>query len=198
MKAILEYQQVREGLFFWSAYEPAVKAELSCVAVVAHGGLLFIDPLPLATEPLAELTARFPPAAVVVTNGNHERASAEYAKRFAIPVLAHERARDEVPATEWIDEGTPRLAPFEVIHLPGFPAGEIALHGEGLLLVGDALIHLDPLGFCMLPDKYCPDPKQARASLGKLLRCEFEVLTFAHGAPLVQNAHRRLEALLHV
>ena len=73
---------------------------------------------------------------------------------------------------------------------------EIALHAEGVLHVGDALIHLPSTGFAPLPDKYCTDPRELRAALGKLLRFPCEVLTFAHGLPLVILARQRLADLL--
>jgi hypothetical protein len=45
-------------------------------------------------------------------------------------------------------------------------------------------------------DKFCADPREMRAALGKLLRFSFEVLTFAHGLPMVAHARQRLAQLL--
>ena len=42
--------------------------------------------------------------------------------------------------------------------LPGAAAGEVAFYradGRGLVMVGDALIHMGSHGFAVLPDKYC-------------------------------------------
>ena len=83
-----------------------------------------------------------------------------------------------------------------VIEIAGAPPGEIALHAEGIAHVGDALIHLEPMGFSLLPEKYCADAREMRRALGKLLRFDFEVMTFAHGLPLISQARRRLENLL--
>ncbi len=86
-----------------------------------------------------------------------------------------------------------------VIHLPGFAAGETALHAPeagGVMMMGDALINLQPAGFALLPDKYCHDPKLARNSVQKLLQFPFEVMTFAHGLPIIAGARRQLEQLL--
>ena len=88
------------------------------------------------------------------------------------------------------------MPPFTIITLPGAAPGEIALHAGNVLHVGDALIHLPPYGFAPLPEKYCADAQELRASLGKLLRFPFEVLTFAHGLPLVSQARQRLATLL--
>jgi hypothetical protein len=62
--------------------------------------------------------------------------------------------------------------------------------------LGDALIHLPPYGFTLLPEKYCTDAREMRLALGKLLRFPFQILTFAHGLPLVSEARQRLAHLL--
>ena len=193
-----EFQQVTDGLYFWQAYDPAVKVDLSCCARRTARGLVFIDPIPLARAALAELCEVAPPAAIILTNGNHARAAAEYRQRFSIPILAHAAAVAElgIPVDQEIADGETVLDEFTVIALPGAAPGEIALHTGGTLHVGDALIHLAPHGFAFLPEKYCADAKEMRASLGKLLRFPFEVLTFAHGLPLVFQARQRLAQLL--
>ncbi len=193
-----EFQQVTDGLYFWQAYDPAVKVELSCCARCTARGLVFIDPVPLAREALAELSAVAAPAAIILTNGNHARAAAEYRKRFSIPILAHAGAAAELglAVDQEIADGETVLDEFTVIALPGAAPGEIALHAGGVLHVGDGLINLPPYGFALLPEKHCSDAKEMRAALGKLLRFPFEVLTFAHGLPLVSQARQRLASLL--
>ena len=193
-----EFQQVTDGLYFWQAYDPAVKVDLSCCARRTAGGLVFIDPILLAREALAELCEVAPPAAVIVTNGNHARAAADFREHFSIPILAQAAAVAELglAVDQEIADGETVLGEFTVIALPGAAPGEIALHAGGALHVGDALIHLAPHGFALLPEKYCADAKELRASLGKLLRFPFEVLTFAHGLPLVSQARQRLASLL--
>ncbi len=185
LKPAGEYQQIREGLYCWQAYDPSVKADLWSTALRLGEALVFIDPIPL--EPLAELGAGLQPAAVIVTNGNHGRAAVRYGEMFNIPVITHADVAD----------GGTVLDELTIIHLPGNGAGEIAVHsrqGGGILTVGDALIHLDALEF--LPAKYCEQPKLARASLQKLLRFPCEVMTFAHGMPIPSGAGKRLRELL--
>ena len=193
-----EFQQVTDGLYFWQAYDPAVKVELSCCARCTARGLVFIDPIPLVKAALAELCEVAAPAAIILTNGNHARAAAEYRARFSIPILAHAGAVAELglAVDQEIADGEIVLDEFSIIALPGAAPGEIALHAGGALHVGDALIHLPPHGFALLPEKYCADAEELRRSLGKLLRFPFEVLTFAHGLPLVSQARQRLATLL--
>ncbi len=193
-----EFQLIADGLFVWQAYDPAVKVDLSCCARRTARGLVFIDPIPLAAAALAELCARETPAAIVLTNGNHTRAAADYRQRFSIPILAHAVAVAELglaPDQE-IADGETVLDTFTAITLSGAAPGEIALHAEGVLHIGDALIHLPSTGFTPLPEKYCADARELRGALGKLLRFPFEVLTFAHGLPLLTHARQRLADLL--
>jgi glyoxylase-like metal-dependent hydrolase (beta-lactamase superfamily II) len=193
-----EFQQVTDGLYFWQAYDPAVKVDLSCCARRTPRGLVFIDPIPLARAALAELCEIAAPAAILLTNGNHARAAEDLRTRFSIPILAHARAVAELglAVDQEIADGETVLDEFIVTTLPGAAAGEIALFAGGALHVGDALIHLAPHGFTLLPEKYCADAKEMRIALGKLLRFPFEVLTFAHGLPLVSQARQRLAQLL--
>ena len=82
------------------------------------------------------------------------------------------------------------------VALPGAGPGEIALVGQDVACLGDALIHLPPDGLRILPDKYCADPTQLRRSLRKLLSCDFQVMTFAHGVPLTDSPRTKLEPLI--
>ena len=193
-----EFQQVTDGLYFWQAYDPAVKVDLSCCARRTARGLVFIDPIPLARAALAELCEVAAPAAVILTNGHHARAAAEYRTRFSIPILAHAEAVAELGLVVDMEiaDGETVLDEITVVAIHGAAPGEIALYADGALHVGDALIHLAPHGFALLPEKYCTNAQAMRASLGKLLRFPFEVLTFAHGLPLVSQARQRLAKLL--
>jgi hypothetical protein len=201
MKPVDDFQQVAAGLFFWQGYEPSVKTDLCSCAVQSGADLYFIDPIPLAEDPLAELISVRRPAGIILTNGNHERAAAEYRKKFSIPVFAHADARGEFETEidHWIQDGMQVAAGLTAVQLPGAAKGEIAIHSGingGVALMGDALINIEPYGFSPLPDKYCIDAKLMKQSLRKLLQFSFEAMTFAHGLPVVSGAKKRLEQLL--
>jgi len=193
-----EIHQLRPDLFFWQAYEPAVKTDLTCCACLIPAGLVFIDPIPLQKAAEAELLEAGPPHAIVLTSGNHARAAEEYRRRFSIPIYAHAEAVPELgfAVDHTIAEDETLLGEFTVIRISGAAEGEIALYRGDALHVGDALIHLPPYDFALLPDKYCTAPKEMREALGKLLRIPFELLTFAHGLPITTHARQRLSQLL--
>ena len=161
-----------------------------------------------------ELLAEAPPAAIVLTNGNHARAAAALREQMGIPVMAHTDAADELAGEVVVDRWVPgedaTLFPeLRALRVHGAGPGEVALlltpslsqvgagelHPGNVLVLGDAVVNVVPVGFGFLPDKYCQDPRVLRESVGKLLRFDFELLTFAHGAPLVVGSKDKLGLL---
>jgi hypothetical protein len=191
-----EFQILRPGLAYWQAYDPAVKTDLGCCAFETPAGLILTDPVPLEESALEELTAGRPPHAILLTSANHERNASDLAHRFGIDLWAHSAATGLVAATRWFEDGEKLFGAAEAVYLDGFAPGEAAFWLDGALLVGDALINVPPYGFAMLPDKYCADPKAGRSSLKALLRFPVEILTFAHGLPIVSRARERLAELI--
>ena len=196
MRAADEYQMVRKGIFFWQVHEPKVKTELCSCAVETQEGLVFVDPVPLEEAVLDELLAGRKAAGIVLTSENHERGAKQMAARLGVETWAHAGAQGEVAANWWFKDGEVLFGAMRVIALPGFAKGESALWLDPILMVGDALIHAAPYGFSLLPEKYCEDPKEARESARKLLQFPVELLTFAHGLPIVARAGERLATLL--
>ena len=197
MAIATEFQSITPALFTWQAFEPEVKCDLSSCAIDGADGLLLIDPIELAEPALARLLHRRKPAAIILTNGNHARAAEKFRALLGVKILASADARGlGIVADATLCEGQIAPGEMEVVTLPGAGPGEIALVGGGIACVGDALINLLPEGFRLLPDKYCGDAGELRRSLRKLLSSQFQVMTFAHGAPLVASAHQKLQQLL--
>lgn len=201
MAAADEFHDLGAGLYFWQAYELAVKTDLSCAAIRSGDQWYFVDPIPLAADARQELTGdSVRGGAILLTNGNHERAAAAFRDRFALPVLAPADAIAEftIPVDRLVADGDELFGEITVIALPGAATGEVAyLHAaSGTLCLGDALIHLDSHGFGPLPAKYCRDSRGLHKALARLLDHRFERMTFAHGTPILTKARARLESLL--
>lgn len=172
----------------WQVYSPKVRVYLTSTLVRVGGAIWVFDPIspPGGIEAWGE-DAKL--TGVILTNGNHERASLEWVERWSLPVYASNEAHLEFePSLQEIVQPLPEL-PFTVIPLPGGGAGECAFFHEAsnLLIVGDALIHLPETGFCLLPDKYCSDPALLRQSVQKLEALPLRTLAFAHGEPLAAS-----------
>ena len=200
MRPVDEIQRVNDRIVFWQGYDPSLKVDLSSHACLTTQGWVLVDPIPLREEVLDEFLGSERIAAIVLTNANHERAASEYQNKSKTQIIAHQGAHGafSVAIDQWIQDGDD-VHGLTAVQLPGFVAGEIALHAAesgGVMLMGDALINLESTGFALLPDKYCDDPKLARKSAQKLLQFPFEIMTFAHGLPIIACARRRLEQLL--
>jgi glyoxylase-like metal-dependent hydrolase (beta-lactamase superfamily II) len=195
-----EFQAVSDSLYHWSVYEPSVKCEIGCTAIKAASGWVVIDPIPLAETAWNDLLVLAPLRAILLTSGNHTRDAAALRQRHGVPVATAPATRHDL-----IDfKPDIVLLPHELIYgitpvsIPGATPGETAFYANsGVMILGDALINTSTeTGLEFLPDKYCTDAGQNRASLRKLLDFEFHTLTFAHGAPITTRAKEKLSALL--
>jgi len=189
------------GAFYWETFSREIMTDLSCAAWRDGGEVVFMDPVPLAKGPLAEVVGDAKPAAVLLTNANHERSAAWFRDALKVRVLAHRDAEPEleIKADGFFDDGAALPGGLQAIHIPGATASETAFFTpkrDGIMFIGDALINLADSGFDFLPDRYSKDPKQSRQSLRKLLALDFQIMTFAHGHPIIRDAKARLATLL--
>jgi hypothetical protein len=196
-----ELQQLSSSLWLCQAFDPAVKADLFSTVVRSGGQLFVIDPIPLEGTAFEKLDALGKVKAILVTNANHMRAVEIFAKKYDVAVFADAVVACEFSGVKTSTLGTEQSLEPEFTHIPiaGAALGETTYHfpaDAGTMVVGDALINLEPYGFALLPEKYCADQKKMRGSLRQLLDWPFERLFFAHGTPLLRSARARLEMLL--
>jgi Metallo-beta-lactamase superfamily len=197
-----ELDEVAPGIFIWEAYDSKVKADLFSTALETDSGTWVVDPIPLTSKGLVSLQANHPnTAGIFVTNANHARAAARFARTLAVPVYVHNELRGsgDFLQAKGLQDGETFSQELTAIAIDGGPAGEMALHygaNGGTMVVGDALINFEPLGFGLLPAKYCLDSKLMRRSLEKILGYSFERMLFAHGTPILSGARARLDQLL--
>ena len=201
MTAAHELQQVNSRLWLWQAYEPQVKSDLFSSALLDADGLTLIDPIPLTPSALTELTDKARIARILVTNSNHLRAAVDFSVDFGVPIFSDAQISEKIAGADsmLIDKSKPIASSITPLAIDGAAPGETAFHFEGdggTIAFGDALLHLEPYGFALLPAKYCSDHKAMRRSLRQLLDWPFERLLFAHGMPILSGARVRMEALL--
>ena len=193
--------EVAPGIFVWQTYDSRVKADLFSTALDTSAGTYFVDPIPLDENTLLNFSAKRTVAGICVTNVNHARAAAEFARTFSVPVYVHNElcGNADFPDAVGMSEGEGIAQGVTGIAIPGGPEGEMALHynaNEGTMVLGDALINFEPHGFGFLPAKYCLNARMMRRSLGKLLDYSFDHMFFAHGTPILSGARARVEQLL--
>jgi hypothetical protein len=198
---VSDFDRVTSNIAIWYGYDSAVKTELYSTCLGTPGGTYFIDPIPLVNEVLAELVGPGRVAGIILTNGNHNRASARFAADFSAPLFGHgETFPNKLPVRfRRVADGDKIHEELTVIGIEGAGDGEIVLHyalDGGTFFIGDALINFKPYGFTFLPAKYCSNQKQMQRSLRKLLDYKADRMLFAHGTPILSAAGDRLRALL--
>ena len=173
--------------------------DFSACAWKGKEGLVLIDPIELDQANLAKLEKVGKPAAILLTNQNHERHADWFRKAYGIKVHVH---RDAVPGIEirpdeFFGDGATVPGGLKVIHLPGSSPSESAFYTEangGMVLTGDVVVNGKD-GLAFLPEDYCQDAKQSRESAKKLLKLSFETLTVAHGNPVHPKAREQFAKL---
>jgi len=201
VKPASDFARIAPYLALWHAYDPTVKADLYSTCLLASDGAYLIDPSPLQSDVVGELVDSCPVAGIIVTSSNHDRASARFAEQFSAPIFARcEAFPDKTPSRfRKVDDDDEICDGLRVIRIEGAAAGEMVLHyapDGGTLIVGDALINVEPYGFTFLPAKYCSNEKEMRRSLQRLLDYEAERMLFAHGTPILSGASDRFRGLL--
>lgn len=188
--------------FYWETFSDELKTTLSSAALRKEPEVVLIDPVPLTMAAMNKLVGHASRAFTLLTNANHERAALAMRNNMRVPIWAHKDAKPdlELEPNDFFEDGDELPGGLKAIHVPGSSPSETAFYtpaNGGIVFIGDALVNLDPNnGMAFLPDKYSRDPKQSRQSLRKLLKLEFEMMTFAHGQPIVKDARKRLATLL--
>jgi hypothetical protein len=199
MPAAETIHEVGNNMWMWHAYDPSVKADLSSCALLSEGGLIIIDPISLCEEGMLVLDAAAPWAAIVLTNGNHARASFEFKQRYGTPIFAHPDAASEleIAVDEFLNVCSRVGGNIELLDLQGAGAGEVALyHPAGSIHFGDAIVNLESTGLDFLPEKYCSNQSRLKTSLKALEGRCVKIMTFAHGLPIVSGSQSRFDALI--
>ena len=187
------------GFYTWSFFNPEVKTECSSHVFVHDQSLILIDPFPVGAAMEAELKKLGSPTAILLTNGNHNRAAQQLKKQWMVPVGAAADAVEELGfIPEMIVDSLVQLHGLKPIPLKGGGSGEFAYFSakSKTLVVGDAIINPGNSGLALLPEKYCTNAPLLRTALDKVLSLDFENLLMAHGEPILGSARTQIETLL--
>ncbi|MBY0280053.1 MBL fold metallo-hydrolase [Candidatus Binatia bacterium] len=194
-------REILSDVFTWSRLSEPHGYDFNGYLVRAATGNVCIDPVEPEAEDLAEL-ARIGVASIVLTNRNHVRASNAVRAATGARVLIHPGdaayARGQGAEIDGEIHGGQRVGPLVVVAAAGKSPGEVALHWpeRRILVVGDAVIG-NPPGHCsLLREKVMDDPAALRASVEALLALDFDVLLTGDGAPILRDAHDRLDELV--
>jgi uncharacterized cupin superfamily protein len=167
--------------------------------VASAQGNLVVDPIDPGDALLADLRARGV-AAVLITNRDHERATAAVVEATGAQVIAS--ALDAPLLSVRVDR---TVAPGDVVYgwtvlgLDGFKTpGEIVLYDRmrRTAIVGDALWGTPAGALTLMPDAKLADPARAALSARILRARRLEHLLVGDGACIFGNAHEVIGAML--
>jgi uncharacterized cupin superfamily protein len=188
-------QTVVPGVWSWSCWQPDRGLDFNSFFAEHADGNLVVDPLEAGEETLAALRERGV-AAIVVTNRDHERVSAQLAQTLGVPVVASaldgpllQRAPDRTVQPGEVLCGWTVLG-FDGLKTPG----EIALYDRArkAAIVGDSLWG-KPAGALTIMPKVA-DPERAALSLRALRMRQVDHLLVGDGACVFGNAYEAIGA----
>lgn len=192
--------EILPGVLHWTTHHEKIGSPVHSAFLVDEGVL--IDPrVPEAgIEAVGEAGT---PREILLTNRHHYRHSGRFREAFGIPVRCHRAgmhefdAGEEVEPFEFGDTFAGGVEALEVGALCPEETAFLAAREGGILALGDAVVPWgEELGF--VPEEYIGDDPPAikaaiRAAVGRLLERPLRHAVFAHGDPLVGDAHERLE-----
>jgi glyoxylase-like metal-dependent hydrolase (beta-lactamase superfamily II) len=196
-------QELRPGLWRWTAYHEEWKQEVAAVGVASEADLVLIDPL-LAGDQWRRLEEGLQGRRlhVLLTIHWHARSAAEIASRFSgARVWAHSRNRAAVarraPVTDVFRLGDE--LPAGLVALEARPRSEVLFWEprSRALIAGDALLGDGEKGEGLhtCPGWWLPQSTSLddlRASLRPALELPVELVLTSHGSPVLSSAREEL------
>jgi hypothetical protein len=188
---------VVSGVWHWAVEDDRIGGYLSAAhAIRAGGGVVLVDPLPLADAGFARFGSV---SAICLTTSSHQRSAWRYRREHGVevwaPALAH--TFDEEPDHRYGD-GDVLPGELRAVFTPGAGTSQHTLVAAtpSVAFVPDLLIHLPGEQLSLIPEEYAHDIDEARRSTEKLLELSFDVLCLAHGTPITQDPKRAIQAAL--
>ena len=195
-------KQVLSGIWQWSWFSEDKQIDFNGLFLNIGEHKVLIDPPPMTAEASTVIRRQGGLDYIIVTNRDHARESANYQDEFhcqlQVPVL--DAPEMEIKPTRTFKDGELLPGGIWVIQLNDQKSpGESALYiqqGNGLLIVGDALLG-KPAGALSLlaPEKY-RDVLKAREGLRRLLKYNFDSILVGDGASIIGGAKQAVEKAL--
>jgi glyoxylase-like metal-dependent hydrolase (beta-lactamase superfamily II) len=189
--------EVFPRVYRWTMHDDRIDAQSDSYAVVDDGNVVLIDPLPLATQDLAQLGAV---RAILLTASCHERSAGRYRREFKVPVHAPAGAVDfEKDPDFWYDQGDHLAGNLIAIHSPGPTEAYYSFYLErdgGVVFCADLLTNYAGEGLAFVPDEYQDDAPRIRESVRHLLSLQFQTLCPNHGDPITSAAKEAIRDAL--
>jgi len=187
-------KQVLPRIWQWSWFSPEKQLEFNGHLLAVGEHRILIDPPPM--DPTDRVQARQGGQIdyIIITNRDHEREVETLRNEFQCQVLVPERDAGEmsIQPTKTYADGELLPGGIWAVHLADQKSsGECALflqQGNGVMIVGDALIGKPPGGVSLLPPEKYADVSKARKGLQRLLKYNFDSLLVGDGVSILTGA----------
>jgi uncharacterized cupin superfamily protein len=188
------------GIAMWWRWQPDRAVNFNSWLVTGEAGSFVVDPL----EPDdAEVFVRCRAAgvrAVVITNRDHERAAARFARELGAQVIAPaaDAAQLGVAVDRTVVNGDDIFG-WRVLVLDGYKTpGEMVLYSRKLraAISGDAFWGTPAGALRLMPDEKLADPARAILSARRVRALCIDHLLVGDGAPVFGDAQRALSAMI--
>jgi hypothetical protein len=182
-------EEVVPGVVHWHVRDDRIGGFLSAAhAVRSDAGWVLIDPLPLASDALAQLE---PVTAICLTSGGHQRSAWRLRHELGAPISAPALSQTlgEEPDVRYGD-GDRLAGGLLAVFTPGAGTTQHTLLLEGapsVAFVSDLLVREPETELALIPAQYAHDIEEARRSVERLLELPFSVLCLAHGLPVTDD-----------
>lgn len=191
-------EEVVAGLWRWFLADERIGGhESDAHAIASEGGVVLVDPLPLAPAALAALG---PVEAICLTARCHQRSSWRLRRALGVPVCAPADGQgyEEEPDRRYAESDV-LPGGLRTIRTPGPERPHYALLREGqrpcVLFCPDLVMRAGG-GLAFVPPEYHESPAETRQSVERLAALDFDILCLDHGAPFTERPHDALLALL--
>jgi len=195
-------KQLFPNIWQWSWFSEDKQLDFNGYLLAIGEHRVLIDPPLMTANEVAQVHQGGPIDYIVMTNRDHEREAEAYRKEFQCQLFVPVSDAPEIRASFDKTYADGELLPggMWVIHLAHQKTpGECALfleRGQGILIVGDALLGKPPGQLSLLPPEKYPDVKKACEGLQRLLRYNFDCLLVGDGTSLLTGAKPVVERLL--
>jgi uncharacterized cupin superfamily protein len=190
-----------DGISMWWRWQPDRGVNFNSWLVRGPGGVFVVDPLEPDDDAVFDRCREAGAAAVVITNRDHERAAARFARELGgVPIVAAaaDAPQLSVTADRTVIDGE-RIFGWHVIVLDGYKTpGEMVLYSPELrtAISGDAFWGTPAGALRLMPDEKLADPVRAVLSARRIRALWIDHLLVGDGMPIFGDARRALTAMI--
>jgi glyoxylase-like metal-dependent hydrolase (beta-lactamase superfamily II) len=195
-------KQILPGVWQWSWFSDEKQLDFNGLLLTIGEHKILIDPPPMSGEASATVRRHAPIDYILITNRDHLREASTYQHEFDCRLYVPEAdaALMGTNATKTYKDGELLPGGIWAGHLKDQKSpGESALfidRGQGILIVGDALIGQPPGAVRLLPSEKYVDVEKAKEGLCRLLKYTFDSLLVGDGVSILAGAKRQVAHLL--